>query len=113
NVEVIPSEILRRAGEGNRPVFRKAEFACPEFDLVNKCAYFDYQRDRVFARTRQRPKKVRSQRAPNTVRRASLTTVVYETRNKCAACGSRKIACERTIQRWLIDPQVLQNRDWC
>jgi len=103
NVEVIPSEALRRVGEGNRPVFRKAEFACPEFDLVNKCAYFDYQRDRVFARTRQRPKKVRSQRAPNTVRRASLTTVVSETRNKCAACGSRKIACERTIQRWLID----------
>ena len=103
NMEVIPSEALRRVGEGNRPVFRKAEFACPEFDLVNKCAYFDYQRDRVFARTRQRPKKVRSQRVPYTVRRASLTTVVSETRNRCAACGSRKIACERTIPRWLID----------
>jgi len=103
NVEVIPSEALRRVGEGNRPVFRKAEFACPEFDLVNKCAYFDYQRDRVFARTRQRPKKVRSQSVRKTVRRGSLSTVVSESRNTCAACGSRKIACARTISRWLID----------
>jgi hypothetical protein len=37
------------------------------------------------------------------VRRGSLGTVVSETRNTCAACGSRKITCERTIPRWLID----------
>ena len=40
---------------------------------------------------------------PNTVRRASLTTVVSETLKRCATCGSRKITCERTILRWLID----------
>lgn len=103
NEEVTPSEALRRVGEGNRPVFGKAEFACPEFELVNKCAYFDYQRDRVFARTRRRPKEVGATHLPNTVRRASLTTVVSETRNRCATCGSRKITCERAILRWLID----------
>ena len=53
--EVIPTDALRRPGEGNRPVFQKPEFVYPEFELVNKCAYFDYQRDRVFARTGRRP----------------------------------------------------------
>jgi hypothetical protein len=40
---------------------------------------------------------------PNTVRRASLTTIVSETHKRCATCGSRKITCEKTILRWLID----------
>ena len=53
NEEMVSTESLRKTGEGNRPVFKKAEFAFPEFDFVNKCAYFDYQRDRVFARTKR------------------------------------------------------------
>jgi hypothetical protein len=53
NQEVISTDSLGNVGEGKRPLFRKAEFACPEFEAVNKCAYFDYQRDPVFARTRR------------------------------------------------------------
>lgn len=103
NEEMTLTESLRRPGEGNRPVFRKAEFACTEFELVNKCAYFDYQRDRVFARTGRPSKKAGSRRVKKTERRASLTTVVSETRRSCTTCGSRKITCEKTIWRWLID----------
>ena len=55
---VMFTDSLRKVGEGNRPIFRKAEFFCPEFEVVNKCAYFDYQRDRVFARTRRVPRSV-------------------------------------------------------
>ncbi len=29
----------------------RADFALPDFAFINKCAYFDYQRDRVFIRT--------------------------------------------------------------
>jgi hypothetical protein len=50
NEEVMSTAALRKVGDGNRPIFRKAEFSCPEFEVVNQCAYFDYQRDRVFAR---------------------------------------------------------------
>ena len=31
--------------------FGKIEFAIPEMDLINKCARFDYQRDKVLLRT--------------------------------------------------------------
>ena len=101
--EVIRTDALRRAGEGNRPVFGKAEFACPEFELVNKCAYFDYQRDRVFARTRHRPKNANPKRVPKTQRRASLSTEISAPRQSCVICGSRRITREGTIRRWLID----------
>ena len=32
-------------------IFRKQGFAIKEFERINKCAYFDYQRDRVSARS--------------------------------------------------------------
>ena len=31
--------------------FGKNEFFCPELEAINRCAYSDYQRDRVYLRT--------------------------------------------------------------
>jgi Transposase IS66 family/RNase_H superfamily len=103
NQEVISTDSLRKVGEGNRPIFRKAEFSCPEFEVVNKCAYFDYQRDRVFARTRRAPRSLSVRCTPKTKRRLSLATTVAETRKRCTACGSRNIICEKRFIRWVID----------
>ncbi len=103
NEEVIRTDALRRVGDGDRPVFRKAEFAYPEFELVNKCAYFDYQRDRVFARTRTRPKNANPKRVLKTERRASLSTEISAPRKTCMFCGNRRITREGIIRRWLID----------
>ena len=108
---MILTESLRRPGEGNRPVFRKAEFACPEFELVNKCAYFDYQRDRVFARTKRLPKKARFA-AYAKDRETSLVDhgCFRDVSQLCDIRGSRKITCEKTIQRWLIDLKYYKTR---
>ena len=38
-------------------------FSLPDFDYINKCAYFDYQREKVFLRTNPRLRRI------NTVRR--------------------------------------------
>ena len=103
NQEVISTDSLRNVGEGNRPIFRKAEFSYPEFEFVNKCAYFDYQRDRVFARTRRAPRSLSVRCAPKTKRRLSLATTVAETRKRCITCGSRNIVCEKRFVRWVID----------
>jgi hypothetical protein len=101
--EVVNAESLRKVGEGNRPIFRKAEFLCPEFEVVNKCAYFDYQRDRVFARTQRLPRRPSSRRAKNTERRISLATELFELPNKCRICGSKKLVYESKFVRWKID----------
>src|SRR5262249_27418131 len=51
--EVIRTEELKTdAGRAHR--FGKKESTLPGFDFVNRCAYFDYQRDKVFVRTNGR-----------------------------------------------------------
>jgi Transposase IS66 family/RNase_H superfamily len=110
NEEVVSTDSLRKVGDGNRPIFRKAEFFCPEFEIVNKCAYFDYQRDRVVARTRRVPRRLSRHRAPRTKRQLSLATTVSENAKRCTACGSRQIIRERTFVRWVIDLKYYKTR---
>ena len=38
-------------------MFKKAEFVLPEFEKVNRCAYFDYQREKVYARTKRKSRR--------------------------------------------------------
>jgi hypothetical protein len=33
--------------------FGKAEFCLPDFEFVNRCAYFDYERDRAYLRIKK------------------------------------------------------------
>ncbi len=46
------SELQRSPGLSHR--FGKISFVLPELDFVNKCAYFDYQREKVYVPCRQR-----------------------------------------------------------
>jgi len=41
----------------NTERFGHINFAHPEFEFINNCAYFDYQRQRVFVRTNKTLKK--------------------------------------------------------
>ena len=41
------------APPSSRREWCKAEFAVPDFEFINDCTRFDYQRDRVFIRTNQ------------------------------------------------------------
>jgi len=101
--EVVSADSLRKVGEGTRPVYRKPEFIYPEFELANKCAYFDYQRDRVFARTQRPSVRSRPTRVKITQRRLSLATNVREVLRTCSACGSKKLRREKQFVRWQID----------
>jgi predicted RecB family nuclease len=92
--EVASSDSLRKVGDGNRPIFRNAEFVYPEFEIVNKCAWFDYQRDRVFARTRRLSRRLSRPRVPITRRQRSLATTISQYAKECAACASRRIIRE-------------------
>ena len=45
---VASAEDIRQEGPFR---FRKTEFFCPELDHINKCAYSDYQREKIYVRT--------------------------------------------------------------
>ena len=50
---VYTSELTSAISRNHR--FGKARFCLPELEFVNRCAYFDYQRDRVFVRSKNAP----------------------------------------------------------
>jgi len=102
--EMALSNTLRRAGEGNRPTFKTAEFALPEFDFANRCAYFDYQRERVYARASNKPRARRQRKhVSRTSRRWSQGSDVVVRCDECPQCGSKRLNPEKEIRRRLID----------
>lgn len=76
------------------PDYRKwsrVQFACPDYDFINKCSYFDYQREKVRIRTatasgRSIRKRSRKLGKPRISQRIRLTA------KKCPACGGESIS---------------------
>jgi predicted RecB family nuclease len=85
--KVAPTEDLTTA----RPrweLFRPREYIIKDLGQIAKCAYFDYQRERVFVRTHPQLKvAVKKQRRAST--RVNATTILESRR--CPLCGSKSI----------------------
>ncbi len=84
SVETLDDEELR-----NNHAFGKKEFAIPEFEAITKCAYFDYQRSKVFVRTSPALRQIR-RRQRKSERRPSyrVTTTVDFRARRCPYCKS-------------------------
>jgi hypothetical protein len=87
---------------GQRGKFQKPEFALTEFDLINRCSYFDYQRDRMSARSRRPPKTKpkKSGRAPSSHRNNKIVEVYA---SRCPVCRSKKLSPKRHLRRQIVD----------
>jgi hypothetical protein len=103
NQEVALSASLRQAGEGNRPKYGRAEFALPEFDLANRCAYFDYQRDHVSVRKEKKPgqRRRKPRRSHSRCRSPGMNVVVGC--KVCPECGSNRLRVDKVLRRDLVD----------
>ena len=72
--------------------FGRNEFFCPELEAINRCAYSDYQRDKVYLRTSPAMRKSlrRKQRTGN--RRPKVNEEVEcRTPEKCPKCGGMQV----------------------
>jgi hypothetical protein len=75
----------------NERKWGKVRFFHPDFEYVNDCAYFDYQRQRVFVRTSRTLKRNRKIRGTQANRKLRISRRVQITSSKCPACGGREI----------------------
>jgi predicted RecB family nuclease len=71
--------------------WRRTTFLNADFEFVNNCAYFDYQRQRVFVRTSKTLKKHRRRPGLHLNRRIRANRRVEITASKCPACGDTKL----------------------
>jgi hypothetical protein len=84
-------------------MFRHREFASEDLQEVVKCAYFDYQREKVFVRTHRHFKTIN--RKHRKFRRASRRANVVSSveLRRCPKCRSTAIQRREQMSRDLID----------
>jgi predicted RecB family nuclease len=92
---------LKPAGSGSHR-FRKIEFAIPGLDVVNRSAYFDYQRQKIFVRASTSVKRLLTKATPKRSRLKPNKVLQIEAK-KCLSCGSRKISQLRPVKRTVVD----------
>ena len=110
-------EIIEHGRVGNHPIalagdaksaspygLGKNKFAFPEFDYINKCAYFDYQRTKIYWRTDKKVKRLflRS-RAKVSKRQLRINAVVQCSAKKCISCKHTALRIERSVTKIVRD----------
>jgi predicted RecB family nuclease len=84
----------------------KVPFVHADFEYINKCAYFDYQRDRVYIRTSKtlRKRGARKKKSPNRTLRATQHVVIVAAR--CPVCKSKDLIRGVKKQVRMQEPRV-------
>jgi len=94
--DVVSVETLDDEGLRSNDEWGKKEFAIPEFEAITKCAYFDYQRSRVFLRTNRRFQQIRRRQRRSERRRGYRVTRQLEFRaRKCPYCKGADLCQDR------------------
>jgi len=83
--------------------FQSKNFAIPEIDLINKCSYFNYQRDRVYARINPIIKQTKNKRKNKYKNNYPSNKKIMIYAKTCSLCGGKQINKGRPIFKKVID----------
>jgi len=87
-------------------IFKRNEFFFPEFTTINKCAYFDYQRSKVYLRTSSEIKKaIAKPHRKKAVCRVNKE-LLLNTPRRCPLCGSLSVVKHTKHSRIVYDLKV-------
>jgi predicted RecB family nuclease len=123
--------VVTSAEELQKTGFRlgKNEFFCPELKAINRCAYSDYQRDKVYLRTSPAMRRSlrRKQRADKKRLRVN-EEIECQAPDKCPECGAAQVHSYRRtyfrkivydlrftssgVKRWIIRYTSKRYRCW-
>jgi predicted RecB family nuclease len=92
-----------KKGRARWEIFAPKKYALEDLKVINKCAYFDYQRERILVRTHPHLKTINKRRGHVKVDVLPPNRVIRFTRNRCASCGSRKLEQHEGKKHMCID----------
>jgi predicted RecB family nuclease len=69
----------------------KIEFFHPDYELINKCAHFDYQRQHVYVRTSKSLKRSRARTRKCLNRTVRISQKIRVVDQKCPSCGGVEV----------------------
>jgi hypothetical protein len=76
----------------SRPELKRPSFANPDLEFVNKCAYFDYQREKVFLRTNETVRKAQQRiRRREKSRKLRVNRTIEARSKKCPHCNGKEL----------------------
>jgi len=90
-------------------LFGRREYASADFKKVAQCAYFDYQRDKVYVRTHPYFKVVNKKRRKNTRASTGVNKVESIESYRCPQCQSKKIVKGKQMSHDVIDLKFFKN----
>ena len=107
------SSALRRVADVQARSYHKwgkPQFQSEELEAINKCAYFDYQRSKVYLRTSKTVRKAlkRQSRAKSEVNKPDRKILVPE---NCPQCGDHRIVSASKVlcRRCILDLKFMRN----
>jgi len=89
-------------------IFHSNEFCFPELDKINRCAYFDYQRDKIYLR-----KNTRARKRLNKIRRRQQISykvnkeILFRPLRKCPHCHALQLSKYGTTSKLLYDLKII------
>jgi predicted RecB family nuclease len=98
-----------RADKPRWRMFSRKEYALEAFEHVNKCAYFDYQREKIFLRTDLQLKAINKQHRKLKRTKLRLNQKLVLKARKCLHCRTRKIEHRKLSNRVLLDLRFSQS----
>jgi predicted RecB family nuclease len=101
---VLTSDMKRESPYG----FKRVQFALPEMETINRAAYWDYQRERVYVKSPTNP--LRKRKRLTATRNVSIpnTVIEYSRPSSCENCGSKQIYKHANNSRTVIDLRFMR-----
>ena len=87
-------------------IFKRNEFCFQEFSTINKCAYFDYQRSKVYLRTSYEVKKAMERPYRKKTAYRVNKEILLNTPKRCPLCGSLSVVKHTKHSRIVYDLKV-------
>jgi len=88
----------------SRLKFGNVQFQLPEFDAINKSAYWDYQRERIFVRSSDRLKGIAAKSSKTRKNNLHINnTIIWSGPTRCPKCNRRKFYKHCSSSKTVLD----------
>jgi predicted RecB family nuclease len=88
--------------------FGRIQFAIPEMEIINKAAYWDYQRERVYVKSAYKPKYCRQSSSIPHFKLRPNVKIDYARPSHCPDCKSTKVYGHDWRNKTIIDLQFMR-----
>jgi uncharacterized protein YprB with RNaseH-like and TPR domain len=90
------------------PIYGRPTFALKDLEHASQCAYFDYQRERVYVRTDKKFKRINRRSKPKRLPFTPNKKVVLEC-TQCPTCGNPTIRRRNRLKRKTVDIKFFES----